>query len=1217
MFTQPNKPFRIRSARRATIEMLELRRLLSVGSFANDQDIGSPTPAGAASYSNGTYTISGGGSDIGGTSDQFHFTSNPLTGDGNAIANVTTLSNTDANAKAGVMIRNGAGASAAFAGIFVTPSSGISFVVRTTDGGTAGQTITPFFHAPKFLRLSRAGSQISGFYSADALTWTQLGAAQTITLGGGALVGLAVTSHNVSALATSTFTNVSMLPAGWSDSDVGSPALPGSAIYNGTANSFTVTGGGIDIGGNADQFNFNYRNITGDTTITARVDSLMNTDPAAKAGVMIRSDLSAGPISAGTFLTAQNGIAFTWRSTAGASASTFTIPNVSAPAWVRISQNANTFIASYSLDALTWNSIGSPQTITMPSATALGGLAVTSHNAAALGSSTFSAISIVPTPWSNRDIGTPSLSGSAIYDAPGDTYTLFGSGSDIYGTADQFNFASRTMSGDGAVAAYVNSISNTDPFAKAGVMFRADDSASSAFAGVFVTPQSGIVFEWRPGAGAEAQSAITVPPGGPAFAAVSLKLTRSGNTFGPFYSTDGITWNLVATSQPVIMPATVSVGLAVTSHNPAALCMATFSSVGVGSTLAPAAGIYSTDDQLFLNDLEMREAQFFYNETNASTGLIPDNSNANGGSPSAASSIASIGFGLSSLTIADARGWLSHAAAYQRALTTLNFLYNTAASVQGFFYHFLNPTTGARSPGSELSSVDTAELMAGVVNVGQYWAGTAVQTVATNLFNRVTWPFMQKPNLQFYGAWSPESGFSGGYVDFSEAVVLYLLGLGSPTHPVARDSWKSWTRMPAVNYGSYHFITASDAALFTVQYPQAWFDLRGLADYTGLNYYENAKTATLAQRQWMTDISPSFPDYGPNMWGLTASDGAGGYTVWGGPPPFGPINGTVVPTGPGGSLAFTPRLSLDALKYMKQTFGASVYKKYGLVDAFNPLTNWTSSLVLGIDLGMTLIAAENARTNLVWNVFNQNSVARQAIASAFPSVSPQLFSAASRKAANLDLSVNLDSPITVENRSGGLTNLLLNFGANIVKGASFSIALSTPTGPAIGSVVSSSASGSTLSITFSGVADEQNLIITINDLRHFSDTAGGNYTVNIGTLLADTNQDGRVNAMDFNILATHFGGSGKNSSQGDFNVDGIVNSTDFNLLAISFGNTIAIASPSLPNSVAAGSHVLIEGDPESPLLWVNAKATQASPLQIANRLFGSNDDRDQPALLEF
>jgi len=221
--------------------------------------------------------------------------------------------------------------------------------------------------------------------------------------------------------------------------------------------------------------------------------------------------------------------------------------------------------------------------------------------------------------------------------------------------------------------------------------------------------------------------------------------------------------------------------------------------------------------------------------------------------------------------------------------------------------------------------------------------------------------------------------------------LLYLLGLGSSSHPTATSSWTSWSRSPVVHYAGYTFVTAQTGALFTVQYPQAWFDLRGLTDPAGsLNYYVNSQTATLAQRQMCIDLSSQFPDYGPNLWGITASDSANGYTVWGGPPATPNINGTVVPTAPGGSLEFTPRRSVDALRYMQQTYGTSVYKKYGLVDAFNPLTNWTSSLVLGIDQGMMLISAENARSNFVWDVFRQSAVAQQAKTRAFGTSGTQI-----------------------------------------------------------------------------------------------------------------------------------------------------------------------------------------------------------------------------------
>ncbi len=606
-------------------------------------------------------------------------------------------------------------------------------------------------------------------------------------------------------------------------------------------------------------------------------------------------------------------------------------------------------------------------------------------------------------------------------------------------------------------------------------------------------------------------------------------------------------------------------GLAVTSHNINALSTASFSSVYVGNNPFPGAGIYSSADQLFLDDLEKREVLSFYDDTNPTTGLVPDNINANGGSPSPNSSIAAIGFGLTALTIGDARGYLSHTDAYQRALNTINFLYNNGANVNGFFYHFLNETTGARYGNSEVSSVDTAELMSGVISVAQYWAGTPLATTAANLYNRVNWPWMQQSSGIFYGAWTPESGFSGGYGDFSEASLLYMLALGSPTHPSAQSSWLAWSRSPAVTYDGLHFITADDAALFTVQYPQAWFDLRGQTDSRGLNYYQNAQTATQAQRQMSIDLSSKYPDYGPNLWGLTPSEGPNGYTVWGGPPATGPIDGTVVPTAPGGSLAFTPRLSLNVLENMQQTYGATVYQKYGLVDAFNPLTHWTSSLVLGIDVGMTLIAAENSRSSSVWNSFMQNSAAKQAMLEAFPPPPPSppiILNAVSRKSGSggvSNLPLNLTGAPSVEPRAGGPTQLVLTFSSSVVIGSNFSVTLANGSGGSDGSLSSISTGGSTITINLSGATDAQTMIVHINDVRINASAASGNYTLSLGVLLADTTQDGSVNALDFNTLASNFGGTGKNYTQGDFNSDGTVNTLDFTALAGQYGKTLPAA----------------------------------------------------------
>jgi hypothetical protein len=582
----------------------------------------------------------------------------------------------------------------------------------------------------------------------------------------------------------------------------------------------------------------------------------------------------------------------------------------------------------------------------------------------------------------DQDIGSPAQAGSFSYDMPSDTYTLAGSGdgvgNGIGSVADQLNFASTSYSGNGTVIGYLNSITGASPAPQAGVMFRNDNTPGSAFAAIVITPGTGVMFEWRSSAGAATGSQqISGTVGAP----VGLKLTRSGNSFTGYYSTDGINWISIGLSQTIALNTTLLGGLFSSSGNNGAPSVASFSSVAVSASPPPGAGIYSTSDQLFLNDLEEREFNYFWDETNPNTGLVPDNANANGGNPSE-SSIAAIGFGLSALTIGDQRGWVSNTAAYQRALTTVNFLYNSGASYNGFFYHFLNPTTGAREGTSELSPLDTAELMSGVLTVAQYWAGTALQTAALNLYDRVNWPWMQQSNGQFYGQWTPENGFQYGYSDFSEAALLYLMGMGSPTHPTSASSWDSWSRTPVVNYDGYTFVTADDAALFTEQYPQAWFDVEGMKDNTGLNFYANSQTATLAQRQMFINLSSKFPDYSANLWGITPSDGPNGYTVWGGPPASSNIDGTVVPTAAGGSLEFEPRLAIDTLEYMKQTYGSTVYEKYGLTDAFNPLTGWVSPSVLGIDLGMTLISAENSRSNFVWNVFMQNPAAQLAISKA-------------------------------------------------------------------------------------------------------------------------------------------------------------------------------------------------------------------------------------------
>jgi hypothetical protein len=382
----------------------------------------------------------------------------------------------------------------------------------------------------------------------------------------------------------------------------------------------------------------------------------------------------------------------------------------------------------------------------------------------------------------------------------------------------------------------------------------------------------------------------------------------------------------------------------------------------------PGKAVLSAADEAFLDDLERRGIQYFVDEADSQTGLMPDRAKAIGGT-SAPASIASVGFGLTALCIGDQRGWVPHQEAYDRSLRVLNFIHDHLEQHHGYFYHFLDMHTGQRTWNCEVSDIDTALLMAGVLTVRQHFSGTELASVADGLYQRVDWGWLQAPDGALYMGWSPEHGFiRGEWKSFSEGPpLIYLLGMGSKSHPLSPQTWRSWQRQPLITYAGLTFMKCPP--LFTHQYPQCWFDLRGLRDDYA-EYYRDSQLATLAQRQWcMDDLSKRFSTYGPNMWGLTASDSEQGYTAWGGPPVQGEIDGSVVPCAAAGSLAFEPRLCLDALETMRRHCGEKGYLKYGFVDAFNPANGWYNPDVLGIDLGPSILMAENCRSGFVWKTF--------------------------------------------------------------------------------------------------------------------------------------------------------------------------------------------------------------------------------------------------------
>jgi beta-glucosidase len=394
----------------------------------------------------------------------------------------------------------------------------------------------------------------------------------------------------------------------------------------------------------------------------------------------------------------------------------------------------------------------------------------------------------------------------------------------------------------------------------------------------------------------------------------------------------------------------------------------------------PAAQISRPDDA-FLEELSRKTFNFFWEQSDRETGLTADRARADGsplppGHPSFnVASSAATGFGLTGLCVAAERNWITPAEAKTRARKTLDFFANRAFHKNGWFYHWMDKTTGERRWRSEVSSIDTAIILGGVLSVRQcFQDDSEIVNLAAKIYERVDfkWMLNGNPYLLSHG-WREESGFIPTRWDtYSEHALLYFLAIGSTKFSISPEAWYAWKR-DFVTYGDYKYL-AGDTPLFIHQFSQAWLDLRGRRERRppNVDYYENSVKATRAQRQFFIDISKEFPTYSANIWGLTASDSQKGYIAWGAPPRPTSLDGTVVPCAAAGSLMFTPDISLAALREMKEKFGDKIYRNYGFVDAFNPGTGWMDTDVIGIDLGITLLSAENLRSGNVWFWFMQN-----------------------------------------------------------------------------------------------------------------------------------------------------------------------------------------------------------------------------------------------------
>ena len=387
-----------------------------------------------------------------------------------------------------------------------------------------------------------------------------------------------------------------------------------------------------------------------------------------------------------------------------------------------------------------------------------------------------------------------------------------------------------------------------------------------------------------------------------------------------------------------------------------------------------------TDEQL-LDEIQRVSFNFFWNEASPKTGQVKDRALANGNDSQTMSSIAATGFGLTSLCIGDHRGYRKSAEIRERVRNTLRFLANVLHNEHGFFFHFIHLETGARWQKCELSSIDSSILLCGVLTARQYFADQEIQDLATEIYQRVDWPWMLNGGKTFSMGWHPESGFlNARWEHFCELMMIYLLAIGSPTHPVDASSWDAWTR-PKIKYQGIEYISGNDP-IFTHQYSHAWFDFRNKRDAYA-DYFENSVKATKAHKLFCLSLHDQFPDYRENLWGISASDYVKGYTAWGGPNarggPIGPVDGTIVPCATGGSLPFLFDDCIRVLRHLRGPYREKVWTKYSFRDAFNPLTNWYDADVLGLDLGITMLMAENHRTGLVWEQFMKNPEAQKAM----------------------------------------------------------------------------------------------------------------------------------------------------------------------------------------------------------------------------------------------
>lgn len=409
-----------------------------------------------------------------------------------------------------------------------------------------------------------------------------------------------------------------------------------------------------------------------------------------------------------------------------------------------------------------------------------------------------------------------------------------------------------------------------------------------------------------------------------------------------------------------------------------------------------------------LDKLQRETFEYFLYETNPTNGLVIDKTAANW-----PASIAATGLALAAYPVGVERGFISRAAAVERTLTTLRFFWNSpqgpepdATGYKGFYYHFLDMQTGCRAWQCELSTIDSTFLLAGALTAGIYFdANTAdeseIRALSDALYHRTDWQWAQNQGATVTHGWKPESGFLNyRWEGYDEALLLYVLGLGSPTHPLPQSSYTAWTSSYRWEhcYG-YDYLYAGP--LFTHQLSHTWIDFRGIQDafmrLKGIDYFENSRRATYVQQRYAIENPLKFADYCGCCWGITASEGPGSSTIklegvertfydyLGRGVPYGPDDGTLSPWAVIASLPFAPEIVLHALEHCIHQAKLTKFNRYGFKAAFNPTHPgepgnpygfWVSPWHFGLNQGPIVLMIENYRSGLLWQLMRNCSYIR-------------------------------------------------------------------------------------------------------------------------------------------------------------------------------------------------------------------------------------------------